>query len=62
MGSTRLRYTMLGFIIGVALVFITEKMAISSGLRFAFPFYGAGLGILTDGIILRIKQRRGKGD
>jgi len=53
---------MLGFIIGVALVFITEKMAISSGLRFAFPFYGAGLGILTDGIILRIKQRRGKGD
>lgn len=61
MGPTRLRYTMLGFIIGVLVVYIKE-LPLSQGIRFAAPFYGAGIGLLIDGIVLRIKQRKGKKD
>jgi hypothetical protein len=57
MGPTRLRYTMLGFIIGVVIVYLKE-LPISEGVRFAAPFYGAGIGLLIDGIILRINQRK----
>ncbi|NGQ97397.1 hypothetical protein G3578_19855 [Brevibacillus sp. SYP-B805] len=59
MGATRLRYTMLGFIIGVLIVWMKE-LPISSGVRFAAPFYGAGIGLLIDNMILRIRQRRQK--
>lgn len=59
MGPTRLRYTMIGFIIGVFLVYMNE-LPIAEGTRFAAPFYGAGIGLLIDGIILRLKQQKGK--
>ncbi|CAM3278233.1 MULTISPECIES: hypothetical protein [Brevibacillus] len=59
MGPTRLRYTMIGFIIGVFLVYMKE-LPVAEGTRFAAPFYGAGIGLLIDGIILRLKQQRGK--
>lgn len=59
MGPTRLRYTMIGFIIGVFLVYMNE-LPIAVGTRFAAPFYGAGIGLLIDGIILRLKQQKGK--
>jgi hypothetical protein len=59
LGPTRLRYTMLGFIIGVLIVWMKD-LPISSGIRFAAPFYGAGIGILIDNMIIRIKQRRQK--
>lgn len=58
MTPTRLRYTMLGFIIGVLVTWM-EKLPIEQGLRFAAPFYLAGLGLLIDGIILRLKERKG---
>ncbi|CAM5796123.1 MULTISPECIES: hypothetical protein [Brevibacillus] len=61
MGPTRLRYTMIGFIVGVVVVYL-KGLPISEGVRFAFPFYGAGLGLLIDGIILRLKQRKGKNE
>jgi hypothetical protein len=50
---------MLGFIIGVVIVYIKD-LPLSQGVRFASPFYGAGIGLLIDGIILRMKQRKGK--
>ncbi len=59
MGRTRLRYTMLGFIIGVVIVYL-KALPISEGLRMAAPFYLAGIGILVDNMIIRIKQRRQK--
>ncbi|QQE73808.1 hypothetical protein KDJ56_18320 [Brevibacillus composti] len=59
MGPTRLRYTMIGFIVGVVIVYL-KALPISEGVRFATPFYGAGIGLLIDGIILRVKQRKGK--
>ncbi|WP_232697781.1 hypothetical protein [Brevibacillus daliensis] len=55
MGSSRLRFMMIGFIIGVILFFIKE---LPTGVRFAAPFYGAGLGLLVDGILSRIRQQR----
>ncbi|USG64755.1 hypothetical protein NDK47_21920 [Brevibacillus ruminantium] len=61
MGPTRLRYTMIGFIVGVVVVYL-KALPISEGVRFATPFYGAGIGLLIDGIILRVKQRKGKND
>ncbi len=57
MGPTRLRYTMLGFIIGVVIVYL-KALPISEGIRFAAPFYGAGIGLLIDGVVLRIKNRK----
>lgn len=57
MGSTRLRYTMIGFIIGVFIVYLDT---VPLGVRFAAPFYGAGLGLLLDNLLARIKQKRGK--
>jgi hypothetical protein len=59
LGATRLRYTMLGFIIGVLIVWMKE-LPISAGVRFAAPFYGAGIGLFIDNMIVRIKQRRQK--
>ncbi|MGZ0052182.1 hypothetical protein [Brevibacillus gelatini] len=59
MGPTRLRYTMIGFIAGVLIVYLKD-LPIGEGIRFAAPFYGAGIGLLIDGIILRMKQRKGK--
>lgn len=59
MGPTRLRYTMIGFIAGVVIVYLKE-LPISEGVRFAAPFYGAGIGLLIDGIIIRINQRKKK--
>jgi hypothetical protein len=59
MGPTRLRYTMIGFIVGVFVVYMKE-LPIGEGIRFAAPFYGAGIGLLIDGIVLRLKQRKGK--
>ncbi|GED67708.1 hypothetical protein BRE01_14100 [Brevibacillus reuszeri] len=58
MGPTRLRYTMIGFIIGVFIVYMKD-LPIGEGTRFAAPFYLAGVGLLIDGIILRLKQRKG---
>lgn len=58
MGPTRLRFTMLGFILGVFVVYLKE-LPLTEGIRFAAPFYGAGIGLLLDGIILRIKQQKG---
>ncbi|HZG79534.1 MAG TPA: hypothetical protein VEZ13_02060 [Brevibacillus sp.] len=58
MGPTRLRFTMLGFILGVFVVYLKE-LPLSEGIRFAAPFYGAGIGLLLDGIVLRIKQQKG---
>ncbi|EST54010.1 hypothetical protein T458_11405 [Brevibacillus panacihumi W25] len=58
MGPTRLRFTMLGFILGVFVVYLKE-LPLSEGIRFAAPFYGAGIGLLLDGIILRLKQQKG---
>jgi hypothetical protein len=59
MASTRLRYTMLGFILGVVFLYVTAKVtAISEGVRYAAPFYGAGIGILIDNFIMRRKQRK----
>ncbi|WP_126425343.1 hypothetical protein [Brevibacillus marinus] len=57
MSPTRLRYTMLGFIVGVVVVYLE---ALPLGVRFAAPFYGAGIGLLLDSMIVRIKQKRGK--
>jgi len=59
LASTRLRYTMLGFIIGVLVVYM-KVLPISEGVRMAAPFYLAGIGILVDNLIIRIKQRRHK--
>ncbi|MFS0558069.1 hypothetical protein [Brevibacillus sp. 179-C9.3 HS] len=59
MGPTRLRYTMIGFIVGVFIVYLKD-LPLAEGTRFAAPFYGAGIGLLIDGIILRVKQRKGK--
>lgn len=56
--ATRLRYTMIGFIAGVVVVYL-DPLPISTGARFAAPFYGAGIGLLIDGIIQRIRQRKG---
>ncbi|MGE5702133.1 MAG: hypothetical protein ACM32O_06365 [Clostridia bacterium] len=61
MATTRLRFAMIGFIVGVLIVWM-EKLPISPGLRMAAPIYLLGVGILIDGVILRIKERRGKGD
>ncbi|MGG1664298.1 hypothetical protein [Brevibacillus sp. NRS-1366] len=58
MGPTRLRYTMIGFILGVLIVYM-KALPIGEGTRFAAPFYLAGVGLLIDGIILRLKQRKG---
>ena len=58
MGPTRLRFTMIGFILGVVIVYLKE-LPISEGIRFASPFYGAGIGLLIDGIIVRLRQRKG---
>ncbi|MGN7471822.1 hypothetical protein [Brevibacillus sp. SAFN-007a] len=59
MGPTRLRYTMIGFIAGVLVVYLKD-LPMGEGTRFAAPFYGAGIGLLIDGIIVRLKQRKGK--
>ncbi|MEK3742049.1 hypothetical protein NST23_05050 [Brevibacillus sp. FSL K6-0770] len=59
MGPTRLRYTMIGFIVGVLIVYLKD-LPMGEGTRLAAPFYGAGIGLLIDGIILRMKQRKGK--
>lgn len=59
MGPTRLRYTMIGFILGVFIVYLKD-LPLNEGTRFAAPFYLAGIGLLIDGIVLRIKQRKGK--
>jgi len=48
---------MLGFIVGVVVVYLE---ALPLGVRFAAPFYGAGIGLLLDSMIVRIKQKRGK--
>ncbi|WP_400164741.1 hypothetical protein ACAF76_017425 [Brevibacillus sp. TJ4] len=58
MSRTRLRYTMIGFIIGVFFVYMKE-LPVADGVRFAAPFYGAGIGLLIDGIILRVRQQKG---
>jgi len=50
---------MLGFIIGVLIVYM-KALPISEGVRMAAPFYLAGIGILVDNLIIRIKQRRQK--
>lgn len=57
MGPTRLRYTMIGFIVGVLIVWM-EALPISTGVRFAAPFYLAGIGIMIDGIIERARKRK----
>ncbi|MGG4452600.1 hypothetical protein [Brevibacillus porteri] len=57
MGATRLRYTMIGFIVGVFVVYLKD-LPLAEGTRFAAPFYGAGIGLLIDGIILRMKKRK----
>jgi hypothetical protein len=59
MGPTRLRATMIGFILGVFIVYLKD-LPLSEGTRFAAPFYLAGIGLLIDGIILRVKQRKGE--
>ncbi len=61
MVPTRLRYTMIGFIVGVVLVWM-EGLPVSQGVRFAAPLYGAGLGLLIDGIIIRMKERKGQNE
>jgi len=61
MGPTRLRYTMIGFILGVFVVYLKD-LPLSEGIRFAAPFYAAGIGLLLDGIILRIKQQKGSNE
>jgi len=61
MGPTRLRYTMLGFIIGVVVVYL-KALPINEGVRFAAPFYGAGIGLLIDGVILRIRNKKQEND
>lgn len=58
MVPTRLRYTMIGFIVGVLITWM-QALPISTGLRFAAPFYLAGIGLLIDGMIVRIKERKG---
>ncbi|MFM1655275.1 hypothetical protein ACI7RC_24745 [Brevibacillus sp. B_LB10_24] len=60
MGSTRLRYTMIGFIAGVLLMYMLQNSSVGTGTRFALPVYGVGIGLLIDGMILRVKQRKGK--
>jgi hypothetical protein len=58
MGRTNLRYTMIGFILGVLVtVLVTE---LSFGVRAAAPFYGAGIGLLLDNLILRWRSKRGE--
>jgi len=57
MGQTRLRYTMIGFILGVLIVYLKD-LPLAEGTRFAAPFYGAGIGLLIDGIIQRAKQQK----
>lgn len=59
MGPTRLRYTMIGFILGVFIVYLKD-LPLGEGTRFAAPFYLAGIGLLIDGIILRVKHKKGK--
>lgn len=61
MATTRLRFAMIGFIVGVVIVWM-KFLPISSGLRFAAPVYLLGVGIIIDGIVLRIKDRKGKND
>ena len=59
MGQTRLRYTMIGFILGVFIVYLKD-LPVAEGTRFAAPFYGAGIGLLIDGIIQRAKLQKEK--
>ncbi|MGD8191998.1 hypothetical protein ACQCN2_18675 [Brevibacillus ginsengisoli] len=61
MVPTRLRYTMIGFIVGVLITWL-QALPVSQGTRFAAPFYLAGIGLLIDGIIIRIKERKGDQD
>lgn len=61
MANTRLRFAMIGFIVGVVIVWLKD-LPISPGLRFAAPVYLLGAGIIIDGIIMRIKERKGKGN
>lgn len=58
---TRLRYTMIGFIVGVLITWL-QALPVSQGIRFAAPFYLAGIGLLIDGLIIRIKERKGDQD
>ncbi|MGO0059301.1 hypothetical protein ACTID9_04655 [Brevibacillus fluminis] len=60
MATTRLRFAMIGFIVGVLLVYFLKDAPISTGLRIAAPIYLFGVGIIIDGIVLRIKERKGK--
>ncbi|WP_236407096.1 hypothetical protein [Microaerobacter geothermalis] len=45
---------LLGFIIGVGLSFLPD---ISTGLKFAFPFYGAGIGLFIDNFLARRRNK-----
>lgn len=52
--NVRFRYAMLGFIIGVLITWIDR---LPTGLRFAAPFYGMGIGLLIDNYLMRRRQR-----
>ncbi|WP_390621040.1 hypothetical protein [Brevibacillus massiliensis] len=57
-----MRYTMIGFIAGVLLMYMLQNSSVGTGTRIALPIYGLGIGLLIDGMILRVKQRKGKND
>ncbi len=57
MGKNRLRYTMMGFILGVLFTILFKELSI--GTRAAAPFYGAGIGLLADNLISKWRSKKG---
>jgi uncharacterized membrane protein len=58
MGKTKLRYTMIGFILGVLVTVLFKEL--SFGTRAAAPFYGAGIGLFIDNLILKWQSKKGQ--
>ncbi len=57
MKRNNLRYTMMGFILGVLVTILFQEL--SFGTRAAAPFYGAGIGLLIDNLMVRWRSKKG---
>ncbi|WP_164985175.1 hypothetical protein [Ammoniphilus sp. CFH 90114] len=57
MKRNNLRYTMIGFILGVLVTILLQEL--SFGTRAAAPFYGAGIGLLVDNMITKWRSKKG---
>ncbi|HJV45589.1 MAG TPA: hypothetical protein VJ824_07665 [Bacillota bacterium] len=57
MEKNNLRYTMMGFILGVLVTVFFKEL--SFGTRAAAPFYGAGIGLIIDNWIVKRRSKKG---